>query len=223
MTRRWPKPNSNTRRAATDAMALCNLVLGSTLATLVAMGIAPTNGHAAMGPIETLRDRDRRIREMLTMTDRNPASDRDAQLRRLVNGIFDYELHARESFGRYWDHMSEAERKEAIRLITTLLEQSSMEKVHEYRSNRIRYVSEKFDPDDPASATVVTRVAREREEWEIAYRLRQSAGRWRIVDVVVEGASTLENNRAAFYREIRATGVKGLLDKLRRKVEQTNR
>jgi phospholipid transport system substrate-binding protein len=204
-------------------MALRLSVLARAFTTLLAMGIAAAQGSPVMGPLETLRDRDRRIREMLALSEKDPNSEREAQLHGLVSGIFDYETHARESFGRYWDQMSEAERKEAVRLITTLLERSSMEKVHEYRANRIQYVSERFDPNNPASVTVTTRVARAREQWEIAYRMHQSAGRWRIVDVLVEGASSLENNRAAFYKEIRASGVKGMLEKLQRKVLQKNR
>jgi phospholipid transport system substrate-binding protein len=223
MTRKWERPNSNTRRAEANLMDLRISVLGHACTALLAIGIAAAYGSPALGPLETLRDRDRRIREVLAVNEREPTNERDAQLRGLVSGIFDYETHARESFGRYWDQMSEAQRKEAVRLVSTLLERSSMEKVHEYRANRIQYVSERFDPNNPASVTVTTRVRREREDWEVAYRMYQSGGRWRIVDVLVEGASSLENNRAAFYKEIRVSGVEGVLEKLRRKVEQKNR
>ena len=50
--------------------------------------------------------------------------------------------------------------------------------------------------------------------------MRLAGGQWRIVDVIVEDASTVENNRAAFYKEIRASGIPGLLEKLRKKAAQ---
>jgi phospholipid transport system substrate-binding protein len=172
-----------------------------------------------MGPLETLRLRDRQIRELLGEREQALGAEQDARLKALVSGIFDYEAHARESFGRYWDQLGERDRKEALRLLTTLLERSSMDKVHQYRADRIQYVSESIEAADPAAATVATCVTRGRERWEIGYRMRLTGGQWKIVDVVVEGASSVENNRAAFYKEIRASGLQGLLEKLRRKAD----
>lgn len=168
----------------------------------------------AIGPLETLRIRDRQIHDLLAR------DHQDTELRALVNGIFDYETHARESFGRYWDQLGERDRAEAVRLVTSLLQRSSMEKVKEYRADRIQYVSESVDAADAALATVLTRVTRGRERWEIGYRMRLGASGWRIVDVLPEGASSIESNRAAFYREIRAAGVPALLEKLRKKAGQ---
>jgi phospholipid transport system substrate-binding protein len=182
-----------------------------------ALALALAAAALAAGPLETLRARDRQIRQVLGERGKVLSAEEDARLRTLVNGIFDYETHARESFGRYWDPMSEIQRQEALRLVTLLLERSSMEKVHEYRANTIQYVSERIDG---GGATVETRVTHGREKWAVGYRMRQAGGQWRIVDVIVEDASTVENNRAAFYKEIRASGVPGLLEKLRKKAAQ---
>ncbi len=178
--------------------------------------IAAVSAWAA-SPGETLKARDRQIRQVLGPSGKALSAIEDAQLRSLVNGIFDFETHARESFGRYWTEMKDGERAEGLRLVRTLLERSSMEKVQEYRSNAIRYTAERVDAEN---ATVITQVAHEGDNWEVGYRMRLAGGQWRIVDVIVEGASTVENNRAAFYKEIRASGVAGLLAKLRRKAEK---
>lgn len=170
-----------------------------------------------LGPMETLRDRDRRIREVLREDKSIRGSERESRLRVLVTEIFDYETHARESLGQYWSQLAEGERKEALQLIATLLERSSIEKVQEYQTDRIQYLSETNDSSIPAAVCVTTRVTREGEAWEIAYRMRQVEGRWKIVDVLVEGASTVESNRASFYKEIRSSGIQSLLAKLRKK------
>ncbi len=178
--------------------------------------LAPISAWAA-SPGEMLKARDRQIRQVLGPRGKTLSAADDAQLRSLVNGIFDFETHARESFGRYWAEMREGERAEGLRLVRALLERSSMEKVQEYRSNAIRYTAERVDAE---SATVTTQVAHEGDTWEVGYRMRLAGGQWRIVDVIVEGASTAENNRAAFYKEIRMSGITGLLAKLRRKAEK---
>jgi ABC-type transporter MlaC component len=67
---------------------------------------------------------------------------------------------------------------------------------------------------------VLARVVRGREIHELALRMRLASGEWRIVDVVVDGTSIAESNRAAFYREIRQAGIPGLLGKLRTKAAQ---
>jgi phospholipid transport system substrate-binding protein len=182
-----------------------------------ALALALAAAALAAGPLETLRARDRQIRQVLGERGKVLTVEEDARLRALVNGIFDYETHARESFGRYWEPMSEPQRQEGLRLVTLLLEHSSMEKVHEYRANSIQYVSERIDG---AGATIETRVTRGGEKWAVGYRMRQAGGQWRIVDVIVEDAGTVENNRAAFYKEIRTSGIAGLLEKLRKKAAQ---
>jgi phospholipid transport system substrate-binding protein len=187
---------------------------------LAAVSAAAVLTAAAAGPKDTLIARDRQIRQILGEPGRTLSAGDDARLRALVNDTFDYETHARESFGALWNQMNERDRAEGLRLVTLLLERASMDKVHEYRTDRIEYVSEQADPAGPGSATVVTRVTRKRETWEIGYRMRLSGPQWRIVDVVVEGASSIENNRAAFQKEIRASGIQGLLGKLRRKADQ---
>ncbi len=188
------------------------------VATLLA-GVAP--GAAAAGPLDTLRARDRQIHDILAEQRQGVTPQNEFRLRQAVNGVFDYEAHARASFGRYWEQVSEAERKEALRLVSTLLERSAMDKVREYSMEKIQYVSESADPGG-AEASVLTRVKRGAETAEIGYRMLRVGETWRIVDIVVEGASSVESNRAAFSREIRLSGVKGLLEKLRRKAGRTS-
>lgn len=173
----------------------------------------------AAGPLDALRARDRQIHEILYEQKRGITAENEARLRQAVNGIFDYEAHARASFGRYWDQLSEQDRKEALRLVSLLLERSALDKVREFSTEKIQYISETVDPDGRAGG-VLTRVTRGTETAEIGYRLQFAGGAWRVVDIVVEGASSVESNRAAFYKEIRTSGVPGLLDKLRKKAER---
>ncbi len=189
-------------------------------AALLAVGaLAGTSSGA--GPMETLRARDSQIREILNEQNRGAALRNEASLRQAVNASFDYEAHARLSFGRNWETLSERDRKEALRLVSTLLERSALEKVRQYSTQKIQYLSESVHPGG-TEATVLTRVRGASDTAEIGYRMLRAGETWKIVDIVVEGASSVESNRAAFAKEIRSIGVNGLLDKLRKKVERAS-
>jgi ABC-type transporter MlaC component len=168
-----------------------------------------------------LRNRDLQVRQILDEQKMKPSAEEDARLRDLVGSIVDFERHTRESFGIYWYELNEADRAEAIRLVTSLLQRSMLKKVYEYRSDRAQYVSEIIDPADPAVAKVLTLITRGEARWEIQYRMRLNGAEWKIVDIILQGASSVERNRSTFYKEIRGSGARGLLEKLRRKVDRT--
>ena len=63
---------------------------------------------------------------------------------------------------------------------------------------------------------VPTRVVVKGEPTDIAYRMRRSPGSWRIVDIIVDGVSTVENYRSSFPRVIQKEGVDGLIHRLER-------
>lgn len=217
--RRSPRPLRGTPARAGESPALIPVpllrIFGLAAAALLICG----SPAAAAGPLDAVRLRDRQIREILAAQKQGATAANEERLRQVVNGILDYEAHTRASFGRYWEQLSAADRNEALRLMTALLEASAMEKVRDFPAEKIQYVSETVDPPGD-TGMVLTRVTRGTETAEVAYRMQLAAGRWRIVDILVEGASSVESNRAAFAREIRASGVRGLLEKLRRKAER---
>ena len=184
------------------------------------LGIALTLGEVASAQstaLDTLRQRDAAIRRILGPENQVPNSVQEGKLKQVLLATFDYEGHARLALGKYWDQMNSQERNEAIALVTGLLERSSLDKARQL-PQKIEYVSEA--PRAGGIVSVLTRVSRRSDSWEVAYQFHHAAQQWKIFDVEVDGASTLNSNRAAFYKEIRETGVAGLLRKLRAKAQQ---
>jgi ABC-type transporter MlaC component len=166
---------------------------------------------AASGPLDTLRARDRQLRESLA-----EAPDEAIRIRAALQGAFDFRTLARLSFGRYWTQMSERDREAACRLVAALVERTAIEKAAEYRKAQPHFVSETINSPQPGAATARVAVATGGKKSRFDLRMRLAGGEWKIVDVVTEGASMAESNRAAFYREIRRSGIPVLLEKLRR-------
>jgi len=52
------------------------------------------------------------------------------------------------------------------------------------------------------------------EPTRIDYRMRQENGNWRIVDIIVDDVSTVDNYRASFNRIIKKEGMDGLIARL---------
>ncbi len=52
---------------------------------------------------------------------------------------------------------------------------------------------------------------------EIEYRLREDAGQWKVIDVIIEGVSLIANFRSQVQDIIRAEGPDKLIEKLRQK------
>jgi len=193
-------------------------LLRSAMFLIVALVCA--SSATAMGPLETLQVRDLQVREILGNHKTKPSPEEDARLRDLVTGIVDMDSHTRESFGIYWNELDETKRREALQLVSMLLERSLLKGVYEHKSDRVQYVSERIDPANPSVATVLTVITRNEDRWEVRYRMQQSGSQWKIVDILLQGKSSVERNRSTFYKEIQSTGVAGLLEKLRKKVDK---
>ncbi len=51
----------------------------------------------------------------------------------------------------------------------------------------------------------------------VEYRMREREGRWRVIDVIIDGVSLLSNFRAQTQEIISEVGADGLIQRLREK------
>jgi phospholipid transport system substrate-binding protein len=78
----------------------------------------------------------------------------------------------------------------------------------------VHYLNERLEAD---YAEVRTRVASDKTEIPLDYRLLNKSGDWRVYDVVVDGVSLVNNYRSQFTKIIRESSYGDLLEKLREK------
>ena len=52
------------------------------------------------------------------------------------------------------------------------------------------------------------------EPTHIDYRMHEEKGAWRIIDIVVDDVSTVENYRSSFNRIVKKEGMDGLISRL---------
>ena len=122
---------------------------------------------------------------------------REAEMRRLLNEGFDIEFIGRFVLSRYWRSASEAERAEFRQLFEDYL-------IAAYGRRFGTYSGEKFVigqtfPQDDERAVVRSDVVRPRgDTMTVDWRVQRREGKWRVVDIMVEGVSMMVTQRSEF-------------------------
>src|SRR5580658_828394 len=141
------------------------------------------------------------------------AKGRYRRLDPVVQDTFDLPLMTRFAVGSAWATMSDADHEALVRAFGRLTAAN-------YAHNFDRYDGERFE----VSPTVQTRgpdkivqsrlVPKDHAPVNLVYRMRQSGGAWKIVDVYYDGVSQLTTRRSDFTAPVAAGGAKALLTHL---------
>jgi phospholipid transport system substrate-binding protein len=162
---------------------------------------------------EALKARDAEIRAALPEGG-TPSAQARKKVEAIVTKTVDLPGMLQSALGARWKEISEAQRKRLVGAFEHRFRQLSGKELDGYRTTKIEYLPETEGAG--GAVKVPTRVVVKGEPTEIAYALREEKGGWRIIDVVVDGVSTVENYRSSFNRVIAKEGVDGLIKKLER-------
>jgi len=141
--------------------------------------------------------------------------ERVERLKEIINPIFDYEEMAKRTLGAHWRRRTPAEQQEFIKLFRAFLEKVYSEKVDLYEGERADFERESIDQDYAEVESKVTNV--KGQESPVLYRLKRTAGRWKVYDAVVENISIVNNYRSQFDRVINKSSFEELKNLLREK------
>jgi phospholipid transport system substrate-binding protein len=185
---------------------------------VVATVPAPVSAGAPTEQLKLQIDRVLRTLEDPELRVPAKATERRAMVRKLADGIFDFQETARRSLGRHWSARTPAEREEFVGLFADLLERSYLTKIELYGGEKIQYLGDTIDAD---SATVRTKiVAKGGTEIPVDYKMLKRADRWLVYDVAIEGVSLVSNYRTQFNKIIQTSSYQELVKKLKTKQEE---
>ncbi len=137
-------------------------------------------------------------------------------LERTVAARFDYGEMAKRTLAKHWRGLTDVQREEFVELFKALLSRTYANKIEGYSGEQIEYLQERIEG---RFAEVRTRIASEKVEVPLDYRLLSQDGDWRAYDVVIDGVSLVRNYRGQFDRIIERSSYAELVEKLRRKSE----
>lgn len=197
------------------------------LAGILLIGLA--FGAAKAGPEERLETEARGSVERLytalidAMKGGHGYAGRYARLGPVLEDVYDLPFLAEKSLGRHWRGLSEEER---LRWVDTF----SRLTISIYADRFDRYSGERFEvlgsePMPHETFLVGTRLVQSNgESVRLNYRMRQRNGRWRIIDVYLNGTvSELALRRSEYSSVVKRDGFQSLVEALEEKIATTER
>lgn len=141
--------------------------------------------------------------------------ERRQKVKEIIYSTFDFNEMAKRSMGPHWQKRTPEEQKEFVRLFTVLLEDAYLETLESYSGEKIRFVNERQDKN---FAEVNSKLIDNKgTEFSIDYRLQNTNGDWKVVDVVIENVSLVNNYRAQFNRVLAKSSYADLLETMKQK------
>jgi phospholipid transport system substrate-binding protein len=193
-------------------MATAVLVAGvSCLAAAGARAATESEGGARAVIAETVEE------VLAVLRDESaPTEDRIRSIEQIVYGRFDLYVMSRLVLARNWKRFSEEQKAEYVEEFRQYLTNSYGSRIERYDQQEVKILGEREEPR--GDVVVRTKImGGEFEGASVDYRLRNRAGGWRVIDVVIEGISMVSNYRDQFKSIVSSGGPELLLEKLREK------
>lgn len=141
----------------------------------------------------------------------------DKQLENILIPIFDFAEMSRRCLGAHWKTGSPQQQDEFVELFSALLSRTYLGKVKNIDRNIVDFQGESTVEGKTVVRSVVK--SQDGEEIRLDYRVRQTAGKWRVYDVIIENVGIISNYRHEFAEIIRKKQFSGLIADLKEKTE----
>ncbi|WP_435640876.1 MlaC/ttg2D family ABC transporter substrate-binding protein [Micavibrio aeruginosavorus] len=142
-----------------------------------------------------------------------------ASFRKLLEDSFDMATIGRFALGTYWRSASEAQRVEYQKQFKVMVVNVYSERFTEYTNQTFRTTGSRPDGEKDVIVSSVIESPEGKPPVKVDWRVRNKDGRYKIVDVMVEGVSMSLTQRSDFSSVIQAGGgnVQILLDHLKQR------
>jgi phospholipid transport system substrate-binding protein len=146
------------------------------------------------------------------------AGKSDAEVDKVFDQVLDYRVLAERALRDHWAERTAAERDEFTALLSKLVRASYRKNLKKTLGYEVTYKGTEKGKDGEIVRTVAKNVKNAREEpLSIDYVVSSDGGPPRVVDVVTEGSSLVNNYRSSFNRIMKKGGFAELLKKMRKK------
>lgn len=193
----------------------CSILL---LVVMTAPALAGTPVDALKGPVDQVI----LILEDPQYDDPARRADQREKIRSVTNAMFDFELIAKRTAGRYhWEKsLTPPQRQEFTDLFAEFLGNNYLSRINgTVKGLKIDYLDEVVD-DAGKKAKVKTRIPMSDGNVNVDYNLWLKNGNWKIYDVYVEGVSLVQNYQTQFYDLFNKESAAQVIDRLKQKIKE---
>ncbi|MBF0273284.1 MAG: ABC transporter substrate-binding protein [Magnetococcales bacterium] len=148
--------------------------------------------------------------------------ERREMLRRVIYQEFDFSRMSQSAVGRAWGKFTPGQQQRFTDLFRKLLENTYMNMIERYDGERVEFLKEVPKSDD--LVLVDSLIHSKGQQYKLSYYMHNTAGHWKVDDVVIEGVSVVANYRSQFQQAIRtADDIEPLLTRLQEKIDHPQR
>lgn len=197
---------------------LCAALLLSVQAAVA----APAPGGEALELVRVTTDK---VLKALR-TDAERLKKEPGRLNMLVDDLvlphFDFERISRWVLGKHWNRASPEQQKVFIEEFRSLMVRTYAKSLLEYRDQQIVFLPVR-PGEQPDEVEIRTEIQQQGGfPIPIAYSLYRKGAAWKVFDVNIDGVSLVANYRTSFAKEVRESGIDGLIKRLRERNEQSD-
>jgi len=148
------------------------------------------------------------------------AAEKRRRLEQITYAHVDFETLSRLVLGQNWNRFSDAQKQAFVEEFKRHLSMTYGRNIESYHNEKVAIVGERDEPR--GDHTVQTKILRGGGADDIAvdYRLRQTNGRWQIIDFVIENISLVANFRSQFQEMLASGTPDGLIKTLHERNER---
>ena len=134
--------------------------------------------------------------------------------------ILDVPAMAKSALSEIWTTLPAAQRARYTDLLSKLVRKIAYPNARKFfDSFQVKFGAEARKPDGGVLAkTTVTPIKKKDVDVQVDYRMAESGGRWRVVDVVTDGESLVLDYRNQFRKIIREKTFGGLIGKMEKRL-----
>ncbi|MCD8493970.1 MAG: ABC transporter substrate-binding protein [Alphaproteobacteria bacterium] len=146
-----------------------------------------------------------------------PQEKKSQEFKKLLSDSFDLQTIGRFALGRYWKAATPAQQKEYQGLFEKMVVQVYSDRFKDYKGQNL--VVDSAKPEGAKDVLVTSFIVPDSgEKVQVDWRVRNKDGRYKIVDIVVEGVSMAVTQRSEFASIIQSGGgnISVLIDHLKK-------
>ena len=191
------------------------------LTFLIGLGLCISVWAETTGPLKALQTPIDTILNILKDPLYGDNSQENVQynkIREIINEVFNFNLIAQRSVGRYWKGFTPDEKQMFTDVFSELLSRSYIQKIQgEFKNETVVYLEEQAISAD--KYLVQTKIIRGNGDIPVDYNLQLMNNSWKVYDIHVEGVSLVQNYRTQFNKILLQESPSQLIEKIKNKTQ----